>query len=455
MTCCLPDNVNRSVLVSNQSGFVSHSAESADKPGIIHRLATSILNAVSFCSTALCPLTEEPIDLRSISQMDFSTLKKFLDSLPVTALDPIQRNMIISALNKAFWFDRREEYVPIVTSIHPKNSSDLLPTVVRKTEQVAKATCVRSNGLYLTPEAAKEKVVCHQIPDKQTLDEIVRQLAQSDFLCCQFEGEGCFARARLSGLFLHATGVPIETMSIVQVNYPVSPQFKYNFHQVLSVRLQDGSEWIVDPMLDPNQALSLSEWQCKLNAVSIIHDESIPTDPAQATGPQPEMTKEPFDECFVSCDPSGHDGIIRTLESNRARLAERLFLERVNSSSKQRELSGKELQLVQHSFPRVLNPVEKELEIYKLVQRLTRSSDNEIKKIYLKDNFPNIDFNAPIFTQEIFPELERLVQQRLGDPELRAKDFFSETPNSEKQTTFVRDVQKLSHQLFLLLEQSR
>ena len=458
MACCLPDNVNRSVLVSNQGGFVSHSANSVDKPGIIQRLAMRILSAVTQSPAASPPLTAEPMDLHSIVQMNFSTLRKFLTTLPMTALDPIQRHMIINALNNEFCSSRREDYVPVVTSIHPKNSSELLPTVVRKTKRVAQASCIPSKGLYLTPEAVKEKVVCQPIPDKQTLDEIVRQLAQSDFLCCQFEKDGCFARSRFSGLFLHASGVPIETMSTIQINFPKNSNFKFNFHQVLSVRLQDGSEWIVDPMLDPNQALSLSEWQRKLTAAPSISDQTKPTDQDQVASfedTQIQMINEPFEERFLSGDPSNQDGFVEWLETNRSRFADQLFSEHINSLSKQRELSGEELKLVQHDFPQVLDPLEKELAIYTLVQGLIRDADKETQKIRLHKNFPNIDLDAPIFTQEIFPELERLVQQRQGDPHLRFRDPFLGTPNSEKQATFVQDVQKLSHQLFLLLEQSR
>ena len=113
------------------------------------------------------------------------------------------------------------------------------------------------------------------IPDINILNHLVKQLFQlSEILVWDYPEDGCKARATLISRLFIACGIPQNRMSKI---YVFSLGDKLNrslfapghiYHVAIAVRLQDKTLRMVDPFIDRNQALGLSEWLSRQGVAS-------------------------------------------------------------------------------------------------------------------------------------------------------------------------------------------
>jgi hypothetical protein len=111
-------------------------------------------------------------------------------------------------------------------------------------------------------------LVSHQKDDAQLISEkalniFCRWIAQSDLLLWDYRDTGCFARADFISRFLYESGLPFDSISkfyILSADGKLNPPLNQWYHVAVSVISKDLREWIVDPLIDPQQAILFPEW---------------------------------------------------------------------------------------------------------------------------------------------------------------------------------------------------
>lgn len=219
-------------------------------------------------------------DLPEISIMSHLDFMKFLHRCP----KPKELNRLEIALLKKSLLDQRAQHAASNTLIianMPGPSHDALITLpicyrVHKSIIPNYFFYNQELQLFLASPAVRAFLTRSEcIPDINILNHLVKQLFQlSEFLVWDYPKNGCYARATLISRLFIACGIPKNRMSKI---YAYSPREKLNrslyasghfYHVAIAVRLQDKMLMIVDPLIDPNQALGLSEWLSRQGVAS-------------------------------------------------------------------------------------------------------------------------------------------------------------------------------------------
>ena len=97
---------------------------------------------------------------------------------------------------------------------------------------------------------------------KDQLDIFVRVLAaKTDIFPWSYKKDGCYARAHIMLSFFILSGIPEKYLSqIVMVHSQTHCKCNWRYHVAPLVSLEDGTKWVIDPSLDPNQALPVNVW---------------------------------------------------------------------------------------------------------------------------------------------------------------------------------------------------
>jgi hypothetical protein len=135
-------------------------------------------------------------------------------------------------------------------------------------QNIAKATVyktdVKFGHLILSGKAAKTLYQMPKSPpkNKAELNALVQDIARrTDLFPWEYDSSGCEHRARLAIDMLAASGIPLKNLGKQYASLPDNFNgHGWNFHVAVLVTLADGTSWIVDPTLDPKQALDLRSW---------------------------------------------------------------------------------------------------------------------------------------------------------------------------------------------------
>lgn len=101
---------------------------------------------------------------------------------------------------------------------------------------------------------------------KEELDSLVKRLIkQTDLFPWDYTEDGCYSRARLMRDFLRLSGIPATHIRMQYVCIPKKDRAagvanNWCYHVAPTVKLADGSWWIVDPALVQDQAVSAKAW---------------------------------------------------------------------------------------------------------------------------------------------------------------------------------------------------
>lgn len=146
------------------------------------------------------------------------------------------------------------------------------------------------SGVVFTKSAFKELTEQDSpfLESKEQLDRIVDALFKCELFPWDYRKEGCFARANYVIAFLYLMGVSPESVKKQFVVMPHAIQFEgpdkekivWNYHVAPLVQLKDGSQWVIDPALSKDQALTLREW---------IEKQHIPKDAIISKGRVKEL----------------------------------------------------------------------------------------------------------------------------------------------------------------------
>lgn len=105
--------------------------------------------------------------------------------------------------------------------------------------------------------------------NKMTLDSLVFKFYQNESLVWDYRIDGCYARANYIGRWFRAIGINSECVSKIfiisddnSLNHTLLKEERVSqeYHVAASIRLKDGTEWVVDPLIDHTRALSIREW---------------------------------------------------------------------------------------------------------------------------------------------------------------------------------------------------
>jgi len=97
---------------------------------------------------------------------------------------------------------------------------------------------------------------------KTHLDDFTKILAtKTDIFPWSYKDDGCYARANILSSFLMLSGIAEASLSkIVMMHSAKSCKCVWNYHIAPLVTLEDKTQWVIDPSLDANQALSIDAW---------------------------------------------------------------------------------------------------------------------------------------------------------------------------------------------------
>jgi hypothetical protein len=209
-------------------------------------------------------------DLEKISQLYHLRFKSFIERHVMRLSNPEITDLERKAISVR---EKHKEYcIPVIISLPNPGQPLTLPQISFVSRSMLSNIFVERDGLYFTPAAAKQydarlENSSQMICDKATLDGVVCQIAQSDLFGWEYPTDGCYARSDYIGHFLHAAGVPTQMISKVFVfskDAALNGNLHHKYHVATCIRLPDQTEWIIDPLIDPNHALSLTEWTEKL-----------------------------------------------------------------------------------------------------------------------------------------------------------------------------------------------
>lgn len=126
------------------------------------------------------------------------------------------------------------------------------------------------DGAYYTKEAYRQlqRVGSYTPIFRNEVDKLVQQFSKLAIIPWGFTEEACYSRAEIVCQVLKAMGVPADRISkqyiyAPDLSYPIDPRIskrKWDFHVAAAIQLSNGTRWIIDPSIDPQQGLTLQDW---------------------------------------------------------------------------------------------------------------------------------------------------------------------------------------------------
>lgn len=96
--------------------------------------------------------------------------------------------------------------------------------------------------------------------NREDLQAAFDYLLSLDYISWDHKDEGCFIRASIALEHLLSLLVPSADLFLVYIPLDGKNQYGWEFHEVVGVQLEDESLWVIDPILDKKNPLSLSDW---------------------------------------------------------------------------------------------------------------------------------------------------------------------------------------------------
>ncbi len=136
----------------------------------------------------------------------------------------------------------------------------------------------------------KTRPCCSQVASKEGADALVKYLVETCHTAWPHSSAVCDYKAAAAALLVRALKIDPDSLFIYSAGSssaldhyfgeasmqpkPEYQNFKWNYHTALGVTSSSGEKWILDPMLKPDDALSIEDWTQLIHAENCIRSDT-------------------------------------------------------------------------------------------------------------------------------------------------------------------------------------
>lgn len=202
--------------------------------------------------------------------------------LKVGFQNPYRKTLVVQAVEELDTLrtaTQKKKITPLCTGVNKGKAPDFQMV----TEDRIPPACPHIGHFYLTPAARQQFISRPKLPlkKKSDLDAFVKTLPKPSMLIpWTYTEDGCYARANIIIDMLKLAGVHPKYLSKQFIGIPKSmrgsgPANAWTYHVAPKITLSDGSQWIIDPALDPNKAMSLTNWIDKQKRLPTVGERDV------------------------------------------------------------------------------------------------------------------------------------------------------------------------------------